>query len=218
MKDATDGSDNEFFDVGLEARDTEINAVKSTMFAAKDKDPSKMVEVVNLSRQAQLPPDVVERQFDTVKKDYGLAHNDYDKIVDETPGLAQWLRDPSKAAVGKNELDGLGQIDKSARMIMPREPETSTFQDGRMAVETGYRGLESSTWNLAAMYGMANIDEAAIKIAEANKRQNDLAAMKPTYAKEFDKVFAKESEELGKAISEFTGGIGGGVILCGSVS
>lgn len=186
--------------------DSQKNVLRGTMFAAARKEPSRQEQVMALAQRANLPASVVERNFDDVNKKVNEKQLDYDQMIEQTPGLAKWMENADNAALGRDDLDPLGRIDKKARALSQTYSNFRTLPDElRRAGTTGFRGIESSSWHLAAAYGLATPEEAAEQVAAANRRSNELREMAPDYAKEFSKTMAEESEDVNKAFNRFTG-------------
>lgn len=186
--------------------DSQKTVLQGTMFAAARKQPDRQAQVMALAQKANLPASVVERNFDDVNKKFNEKALDYDQMIEQTPGLAKWMENADNAALGRDDLDPLGRMDKSARSLNREHSNFMTLPDElRRAGMTGYRGIESSSWHLAAAYGLTTPEEAAEQVAAANRRSNELRAMMPDYAKEFSDTMAKESGDVNKAFNTFTG-------------
>lgn len=177
--------------------------IKGAMFAGSRKEPARQAQVLELSQKSNLPPSVVDRNFDTVKQKLADNSFDYDAMIEKTPGLAKWMENADNAALGRDDLNPLGEINKKSMAIA--NSRTGMAGDLGRAVQTGFRGIESSSWHLAAAYGLATPEEAAEQVAAANKRSQELRAQMPDYAIDFNDAMARESGDVNKAFDRFTG-------------
>lgn len=198
-------SGNEYDAMISDQADSQKNVLRGTMFAAARKQPDRQAQVMELAQRAKLPASVVERNFDDVSKKVNEKALDYDQMIEQTPGLAKWMENTENAALGREDLDPLGRMDKNARALNKRSDVTTLPDELRRAGTTGFRGIESSSWHLAAAYGLATPEEAAEQVANANRRANELREMAPDYAKEFSQTMAAESGDVNKAWNKFTG-------------
>lgn len=199
---------NQYSDMIAQDRGVQKQTLQGSMFAATKTQPDRQAQVMELSQKTNLPTSIVERNFDDIQKKRAANAFDYDNMIKETPGLAKYMEDPNNAALSRNETDQLGKIDKSAQMIAKGRPDSNIYTlptELTHAATTGWRGLESASWHLAAAYGLSTPEDAAAKVAEANKRSNDLRAMMPDYSKEFSDTMAKQSGDVNKAFHQFTG-------------
>jgi len=106
---------NEYDALAAEENEVKKGIVAQSMYLGTGKDPDRMAKVMELSRQVNLPPDVVERNFDMVSRKQKLASNDYDSLVAKTPALAQWLAEPNNAAVAHDDVEGLTKIEQAVQ-------------------------------------------------------------------------------------------------------
>ena len=208
---ATQG--NEYEQLADSAREEQKSSVQQSMYAAANLgEPDKRAKILELSKRTNLPPNVVERNFDDVVKKDAIANTDYDQIIDKTPGLAKFLEDPDNATLAKDDLNTLGRIDQATRMIKPREENPDSFlnfpsQVGH-AFKTGFMNLNASRLQLGAAYGLISPQDAAVKVAEANKAAAAMREKMPDYAKEFQAISAKESGDVAQRWHQFTSSFG----------
>lgn len=195
---------NEYDQMLADESQMQKSALQQSMFVASRKDPAREAQVLELAQKSKLPKSVVDRNLDVIKQKAQNSSLDYDSLIEKTPGLAKWMEDPSNATLAKDDLDPLGRIDKSAAAIK-KSRESSILDDLSRAGQTGFRGLESSAWHLAAAYGLSSPEEAAEQAAAANKRSQELRAQIPDYAQEFNKTMEEESGDLNRAFNKFTG-------------
>lgn len=181
--------------------------MQQSMYAAAATDPDRRAKVLELAQKTNLPPNIVERNFDDVQKKSALSV-DYDGLIDNTPGLARWLENPDNSSIGRNDIDKLQRVEHATRSIAPNESSAGLldFTDalGR-AGETGWNQLQESGYWLAGSYGKMDLRTAAEGIAESRKRAIELRSQMPDYAQEFNKIMAEKSNDVNESVKQFTG-------------
>jgi hypothetical protein len=85
-------------------------SLQQSMFVAKDKSPDKQAKVLDISKKLSLPPSFVDRNFDSLSKKVD-TQIDYDGMVDKNPRLTQWLSNSDNAALAKDDLAPLQDIE-----------------------------------------------------------------------------------------------------------
>lgn len=92
--------------------DNELNAqVQQSMFAAGQKNPDQHAKVMTLAESFGARSDFVEANYDALRArkeqmDVG------EKLANSSPKLKEFLTDPDTAAITKDDLDSLSQIEK----------------------------------------------------------------------------------------------------------
>ncbi len=197
---------NEYVEMLNDEKGAQRSALQQSMFAAAQAEPDRKAKVLDLARRTDLPPELVDRNLEEVVKKDQLASTDYDQIIEKTPGLAKWLEDPTNAALGKDDLDALGKIESSARVIRPLKKDPFfAFGESNLdrAAKTGWNQLSSGAFQLAAAYGLMPPQDAAAAAAESNRRAQELRGKMPDYAKEFNAAMEKEGGDADKAFNQF---------------
>lgn len=210
MAGAKPAEGNEYDAMIGQTREQSKQVVRDSMFvAAKSADPDRHAEVMKLSERLNLPPNIVDRQFDAVKQNDIIANTDYDAIMDRSPGLAKFLEDPNNATLAKDDLENLGKVDQATRMIKygpPQKNEILSFPgELKDATKTGFWNLGVAATQLAGAYGLKDPKEAAELIADTNRRAAEAADKRPDYAKEFNATIGKETKDVKEAWNQFTG-------------
>lgn len=77
----------------------------------------QMARVLPIAQRTKLPAAVVARNLDVLEQATTREATDYDAIVRDTPGLAEWLQHPENAALGAHELGALGRVDRGTRLL-----------------------------------------------------------------------------------------------------
>src|SRR3990167_1464514 len=151
---------NAYYRILNQQAEDQKTRVKESMFAGSKSMPDAKAEAVKLSRQTNVPVDVVERNKEKVSQ---LTDNvDYDLLISQNPGLSKWLEKPENAAIGRDDLENLAKIEKSVGLIVKRGGNL-TDMPGEMwrATETGWHNLSGATANLAVGFGNADPRMAA---------------------------------------------------------
>lgn len=91
------------------------DSIKQAMVLTQDTQPDRQAQIINLSKSLNLPPSVVDSNFDEFQKKHAVESVPYDSIAEETPGFGAWLQDPNNAALAKDDLEALGSIEKKVR-------------------------------------------------------------------------------------------------------
>jgi hypothetical protein len=201
--DGPTSSNNEYEALLVDDKLQQKSSLQQSMFVAAKKEPDRHAQVLELSKQTNLPAALVERKFDEVSRSVKQKAPDYDRIIEETPGLAKWLEDPDNATLARDDLEATGNIERNAKAVFKAKPESSFFDDLGRAGKTGWNDLSSSSWHMAAAYGKVSPEEAAQKVAEHNKRSAELRAQMPDYAKDFQAMLDKEGGDVNKASEQF---------------
>lgn len=103
---------NEYDALAAAERDRTKQGLKESVYVATGHEPDRRAKVLTLAKEVNLPPDVVERNFDLINRKRSVASKDYDALVENTPGLAKWLENPDNASVAHDELDKLSEVEK----------------------------------------------------------------------------------------------------------
>ncbi|HMJ04573.1 MAG TPA: hypothetical protein VK506_16645, partial [Conexibacter sp.] len=92
-------------------RTTRTIPLRQSVAAARDKDPERSADVLKLSKRLQLPPALIERNYDELKKRDDLESTPFHQMIDETPALAKWAEQPENLAVAGDDLHNLGALE-----------------------------------------------------------------------------------------------------------
>lgn len=83
---------------------------RASILSAQDANPDLTAKALTLSKKTGIPVDTVERDVKAVEGPAAL--NDYDALVQKSPGLGKWLEEPINARVAKDDYENLGLIEK----------------------------------------------------------------------------------------------------------
>jgi len=217
---------DDILDKGVGTEDTQANeyvgildneenrkkqAVKQSFFAAAPTDPERQAEYIKLSKQTNLPSDFVERNYEEVNKSNLIENQDYDNMIANNPALARYLENVDNSKLSKDDLAQLSSIEHGVGKITPNKEKDAWLSKhinqftGEMmfAGATGLTNLEASSWHLGAAYGLSDPMDAARAAAEANRKAQAMAEVKPDYAKEFSATMQKEGGDVNKGWETF---------------
>jgi len=85
--------------------------LRSSAKAVEEQTPDRAAEVARLAQGTGIAPAVVERNFDQIKKRAAFENTPFQKILAETPKLAEFISEPANLAIVKDDLEQLGAIE-----------------------------------------------------------------------------------------------------------
>lgn len=94
---------------GIEQQKSDL---QQSMFVASKTNPDRAAEVQKLATRTNLPPEVVDRNFEEVSQRQVVAANDYDTLVDKLPKTADWMSNPNNASVAHDDVHNLGGMEE----------------------------------------------------------------------------------------------------------
>jgi hypothetical protein len=89
--------------------------VKASLYNALLQNPDMAARAQKLGRQAGIPADVVSRNLPEVERNVRL--NDFDRVLENSPTVAQWLTDQNNAAIGHDDVDNMGAVESTLRVF-----------------------------------------------------------------------------------------------------
>jgi hypothetical protein len=174
--------------------------LEQSMFVASKRESDRWASVLDLSKKSNLPPEIIDRNFDTINKTLN-TELDYASILKDHPGLSKWLQNPDNATIAKDELDPLKAIDRHANGIILRQQDSQS--DVSKAFQTGWTNLKTSAIHLATTYGLISPEQSADIIAEQNKVIQSIMERRPDYVKEYEKALEAEGQDVVNAGRRF---------------
>ncbi len=93
-------------------RDRAETALRLSLKQASETTPQRQAEVLELSRRTGLPPSVVDRNYDTIRRRAQIVDTPYARMLRETPKTAAWLSNPENAAIAQDDHDSLFRFEK----------------------------------------------------------------------------------------------------------
>lgn len=186
---------NEYDDIAGSDRD----ALKASMYVSQGKDPGRQVEYENLSKEANLPVDFIERNYDLVKSKFAKKA-DPNVVYKNAPKSSTWLADPNNAALSSNDLDQIMAMEKESSSI--NKEDKGFFESVGNAATTGYHQLEVGYWQAALMTGKVDPVTGAKHLAEASRNYRKSSEQAPLAAKNFKKIMEEEYGDIDKAFNQ----------------
>lgn len=96
-------------------RSAQKTSLQSSMYVGTARDPDKEARVRALSKETNLPEEIVARNFDAVQRQQKVQGTDYDSLIESSPKLAEWLTDAKNSSVAHDDLDNLKATEKAAQ-------------------------------------------------------------------------------------------------------
>jgi len=87
--------------------------LRLNLAAAEDQPPERAAEIRRLAERTGLPRNLIDRNFDAIRRRAKLADTPYTQMLRETPALAGWLEDPENAAVASDDVDALLRLEQT---------------------------------------------------------------------------------------------------------
>jgi len=178
----------------LEPVKPDTSQLKQSLFVAQRVDPVRQADVLNISKKVGVAPGLVDSQYDRFKGMSEATPQDMDRIAQEAPSLAEWMKDPNNAALAKQEVDRLAEIEKKTTQIKDLMPAPA---------RAGFSRLAADTLMLSAAYGKVSPEQVAERIAELKKTEAEIQAGYPGFVKEYNE--ASQNIPLTKDVKRFVG-------------
>lgn len=104
-------SGNEYDGIIVDMGKARQERTRANIYSAQDANPDQTAKAIALSKKTGIPVDTVERDVKAVEGP--AAANEYDALVQKSPGLGKWLEaDPINARVAKDDYENLGLLEK----------------------------------------------------------------------------------------------------------
>lgn len=87
--------------------------LRQSLYTSLLQNPDVAARATVLGRQANIPPDVVHRNFDEVQRNVSL--NDMDRMVQHSPVVAGWLADQNNASMAHDDTSALSGLEQRLR-------------------------------------------------------------------------------------------------------
>ena len=138
--------------------DGQRTQVKSSLYNALLENPDMAARAQRLGRQTGLPADVVQRNMPEVERNVRL--NEFDRVLENSPTVAQWLADQNNAAVGHDDVENMGALESALRYMVsaPGAARGGLISDAGKAGMAGVSGLNR------ASAGVVGLGQAAFEL------------------------------------------------------
>jgi GNAT superfamily N-acetyltransferase len=90
---------------------TDERGLRQATATAQEATPDRTAEAIRIGRQLGLPVEVVERNFEAIKKRAALEGSPYAEMLRQTPALAEWAQDADHMKVAADDLEQLGALE-----------------------------------------------------------------------------------------------------------
>lgn len=142
-------------------------ALRASLLEANQTTPDRHAQVLKLSNETRLPPEIVERNFDLISQKQQTEQNEYDALLAGTPKLTEWLRDPNNAKVSRDDLPQLSRLEQMLQFA----------GDAARSLGASFPAANAAVWNLlqapADVIGATGMSE---RFAAYAQQQEDTAA------------------------------------------
>lgn len=137
-----------------DTEDARKRALRLSAYVASKRDPERWGKVLKISGKADLPPEVVDRNFDRV---HALSNDPLDglagEMVKRTPRTAEWASNEDNLTVTQDSLKELAQLERKFKRLhgnlRPLSDEEIT--------EAGKRAVEDASDVMLDQYASFNI-------------------------------------------------------------
>lgn len=139
--------------------DGQRSQAKTSLYNALLQNPDMAARAQKLGRQTGIPADVVQRNLPEVERNVFLS--DFDRVLQNSPTVAQWVADPNNAAVSHDDVGVLGSIESALRYVVsaPGAPRGGLMSDVGMLGMAGMSGLQR------ASAGVVGVVQAPFELA-----------------------------------------------------
>lgn len=92
-----------------------LSRLKVSINAASSMNPDQRADIMKIAKDRKIPVGVVERGYDHFAKEKKAQAVDVNRIVDEAPGLAEWLANPNNAAIAQDDLEAINDLRETVK-------------------------------------------------------------------------------------------------------
>ena len=167
---------------------TESN-IAANMYAAEKVDPDKSAQVLKLSKDLNLPSDIVERNYDSLSKRKAEESFQPKSIIEQNPALARFLEEPDNLKVAKDDLDSLKNIDNSLK-------DLSFSSKAMSALKYGAANFAGSIAKIPANMYMGGFAEPVVgEDGKLSFVEGEFKTPKELYDNKVTQFFKEKSDE-----------------------
>jgi hypothetical protein len=147
------GGEGIWAEIDAEVQAEKKSDLQQSMYVAAQKEPDRHAEVLKLSQKYNVAPEFADRNYDELsKKEQAEALNA--DALDDTPTVAEFLRDPNNAILAK---DDIGNLTQAERHVQKRELSTRLHDALGKGLANFYGGiLRSPNYLASAIYWPQN--------------------------------------------------------------
>jgi hypothetical protein len=184
--------------------------VNANLSVTSDVEPSRQAEYIEIAKRNNTNPEFVKQNYEQFRPTQAVKKVDTKKLVEEAPQTARWMTNPSNAALAKNDVGRLTELEKRARVFAPKtakKDEGNFLRDLYHGSRTGGYQLHQSLVAQLGVHGKISPDDAAEDIAILSELMAEQHEKRPKYVQELDKVFEASGEDFNRATREWQAGL-----------
>lgn len=95
--------------------DEQRSQTRASLYSSLLENPDVAARATALGKRAGLPRDVVQRNMPEVER--RVQMDEYDRVLQDSPALAQWLADQNNAAIAHDDIGNMGAIERKLRQF-----------------------------------------------------------------------------------------------------
>lgn len=95
--------------------DDQRSQTRASLYSSLLENPDVAARATALGKRAGLPRDVVQRNMPEVER--RVQMDEYDRVLQDSPALAQWLADQNNAAIAHDDIGNMGAIERKLRQF-----------------------------------------------------------------------------------------------------
>lgn len=95
--------------------DDQRSQTRASLYSSLLENPDVAARATALGKRAGLPRDVVQRNMPEVER--RVQMDEYDRVLQDSPALAQWLADQDNAAIAHDDIGNMGAIERKLRQF-----------------------------------------------------------------------------------------------------
>lgn len=127
------------YDSAIQAdKSVQKSQLQQNMYQAAQTEPDRRAQVLQLADEMKMPANLVERNFDDIKKRKTFDKMDYDGLIESNPQVAKFLEDPDNAKVAHDDLDNLKQQEQH---VAGAKVAQSYYDDFTAGLESSSAGM-----------------------------------------------------------------------------
>lgn len=197
---------NEYDHILAVEKDAQKSQIQQNMFVASQAQPDRKAEVLKLADQMKMPPNIVERNFDDLKRRNVVKGTDYDSLIDESPGLAKFLEDPDHATLAQDDLPNLKSVEQQVQDHSMMSLMYNSLGSGLASAASGIAKIPAAIYDTAALpqnlLNQAMGRDVRVKSDQTFFGPHNAVAEK--YSQDA-KAYQSKAPELGESLSNSVG-------------
>jgi hypothetical protein len=141
----------------------QAQVVQQSLMVASGKSPDAHAKVVQLSKDTGLPTDVVERNYEDVKKSNDQTKLSPTTIVEKNPKLSSWMTDTDNASISHDDVPAMQAVEDKFKNFGRWDRIGSNIISGSARLLSGAAKIPAYMYDVAAFgrrgeKGLLNLD------------------------------------------------------------